>query len=66
LCTLRQTQIRVKEKLVVRTDIDVNGHERLFNITLRQTQVSRVYLHPCLLLLKLEFATDHPGSKNAL
>jgi hypothetical protein len=37
--TLRQTQIKVKEKLVVRTDIDVNGHERLSNITLRQTQI---------------------------
>jgi 5S rRNA maturation endonuclease (ribonuclease M5) len=31
--------IKVEEKLVVRTDIDVNGHERLSNITLRQTQI---------------------------
>jgi hypothetical protein len=30
--TLRQTQIKVKEQLVVRTNIDVNGHERLSNI----------------------------------
>jgi 5S rRNA maturation endonuclease (ribonuclease M5) len=29
----------VKEQLVVRTDIDVNGHEILSNITLRQTQI---------------------------
>jgi hypothetical protein len=36
----RQTQIKVKEKLIVRTDIDVNGHERLSNITLRQTQIT--------------------------
>ena len=27
--------IKVKEKLVVRKDIDVNEHERLSNITLR-------------------------------
>ena len=30
-----QTQIKVKEQLVVRKDIDVNEHERLTNITLR-------------------------------
>ena len=30
-----QTQIKVKEQLVVRKDIDVNEHERLSNITLR-------------------------------
>jgi hypothetical protein len=29
------TQIKVKEQLVVRQDIDVNEHERLSNITLR-------------------------------
>jgi hypothetical protein len=29
------TQIKVKEQLVVRKDIDVNEHERLSNITLR-------------------------------
>jgi hypothetical protein len=29
------TQIKVKEQLVVRHDIDVNEHERLLNITLR-------------------------------
>ena len=28
-------QIKVKEQLVVRKDMDVNEHERLFNITLR-------------------------------
>ena len=28
------TQIKVKEQLVVRKDMDVNEHERLFNITL--------------------------------
>ena len=32
--TLHLTQIKVKEQLVVRQDIDVNEHERLFNITL--------------------------------
>ena len=37
--TLRQTQIKVKEQLVVRNDMDVNEHERLSNITLRQTQI---------------------------
>jgi hypothetical protein len=37
--TLRQTQIKVKEQLVVRKDMDVNEHERLSNITLRQTQI---------------------------
>jgi hypothetical protein len=37
--TLRQTQITVKEQLVVRNDMDVNEHERLSNITLRQTQI---------------------------
>ena len=30
-----QTQIKVKEQLVVRKDMDVNEHEGLFNITLR-------------------------------
>ena len=30
-----QTQIKVKEQLVVRKDMDVNKHERLSNITLR-------------------------------
>jgi hypothetical protein len=30
------TQIKVKEQLVVRKDMDVNEHERLSNITLRQ------------------------------
>ena len=29
------TQIKVKEQLVVRKDMDVNEHERLSNITLR-------------------------------
>jgi hypothetical protein len=29
------TQIKVKEQLVVRKDMDVNEHERLFNITRR-------------------------------
>ena len=33
--TYTQTQIKVKEQLVVRQDMDVNEHERLFNITLR-------------------------------
>ena len=28
------TQIQVKEQLVVRKGIDVNGHERLYNVTL--------------------------------
>jgi hypothetical protein len=28
------TQTKVKEQLVVRKDMDVNEHERLFNITL--------------------------------
>ena len=31
------TQIKVKEQLVVRNDMDVNEHERLSNITLRHT-----------------------------
>ena len=30
-----QTEIHVKEQLVVRKDMDVNKHERLSNITLR-------------------------------
>jgi lipoate-protein ligase B len=30
-----ETQIKVKEQLVVRKDIDVNKHERLSSITLR-------------------------------
>ena len=30
-----QTQIKVKEQLIVRNDMDVNEHERLSNITLR-------------------------------
>ena len=30
-----QTQIKVKEQLVVRKDMNVNKHERLSNITLR-------------------------------
>ena len=33
-----QTQTKVKEQLVVRKDMDVNEHERLFNITLK-TQI---------------------------
>ena len=32
-----QTQIKVKEKLVVRKDMNVNEHERIFNITLIDT-----------------------------
>ena len=28
-------QIKVKEQLVVRQNMDVNGHERISNITLR-------------------------------
>ena len=32
-CT--KTQIKVKEQLVVRKDLDVNEHERLSNIKLR-------------------------------
>jgi hypothetical protein len=31
------TQIKVKEQLVVRKDMDVNEHERLSNITLGHT-----------------------------
>ena len=30
-----QTQIKVKEQLIVRKDMDVNEHERLSNFTLR-------------------------------
>ena len=30
-----QTQIKVKEQLVVRKDMDVNEHEKLSNFTLR-------------------------------
>ena len=30
-----ETQIKVKEQLVVRQDMDVNEHERLSNFTLR-------------------------------
>ena len=30
-----KTQIKVKEQLVVRNDLDVNEHERLSNFTLR-------------------------------
>jgi hypothetical protein len=43
--TLRQTQIKVKEQLVVRNDIDVNGHERRW-------LVSHVHLHPYRFLLQ--------------
>ena len=32
-----QTQIKVKEQLVVRKDMNVNEHERLSNITLIDT-----------------------------
>ena len=35
------TQIKVKEQLVVRKDMDVNEHERLSNITLRHTNQSK-------------------------
>jgi hypothetical protein len=31
-----KTDIKVKEQLIVRNDMDVNEHERLSNITLRQ------------------------------
>ena len=31
------TQIKVKEQLVIRKDMDVNEHERLSNITLRNS-----------------------------
>jgi uncharacterized membrane protein len=31
--------VKVKEQLIVRNDIDVNEHERLSNITLRQKQI---------------------------
>jgi hypothetical protein len=31
------TQIKVKEQLVVRMDMDVNDHERLSNFTLIET-----------------------------
>jgi uncharacterized membrane protein len=50
-------QIKVKEQLVVRNDMDVNEHERLSNLTLK-TQikvgwiVSHVHLHPYLFLLQ--------------
>ena len=33
--TLHLDKIKVKEQLVVRKDMDVNGHERLSNITRR-------------------------------
>jgi hypothetical protein len=33
-----ETQIKVKEQLVVRKDMDVNEHERLSNLTLK-TQI---------------------------
>ena len=44
--TLRETQIKVKEQLVVvvRKDIDVNEHVILFNITLRETQIKETVL----------------------
>ena len=32
-----QTQIKVKEQLIVRKDMNVNKHERLSNITLIDT-----------------------------
>ena len=35
LCNITQTQVKVKEHLVVRKDLDVNEHERLINIVLR-------------------------------
>jgi hypothetical protein len=35
LSVVNRTQIKVKEQLVVRKDIDVNEHERLSNITLK-------------------------------
>jgi hypothetical protein len=34
--TLHYTENKIKEQLVVRKDIDVNEHEKLCNITLRQ------------------------------
>ena len=34
LSNITLTQIKVKEQLVVRKDMDVNEHERLSNITL--------------------------------
>jgi hypothetical protein len=34
-----ETQIKVKEQLVVRKDMDVNEHERLSNLTLK-TQIN--------------------------
>ena len=33
--TLHLTQIKVKERLIVRKDMDVNEHERLSNVTLK-------------------------------
>ena len=36
-----QTQIKVKEQLVVRRDMNVNKHERLSNITFIDTNQSK-------------------------
>ena len=36
-----ETQIKVKEQLVIRNDIDVHEHERLHNITPRDTNLSK-------------------------
>ena len=36
-----ETQIKVKEQLVIRNDIDVHEHERLPNITPRDTNLSK-------------------------
>ena len=37
--SLHQTQVKVKEHLVVRKDMDVNEHEKLCNITQTQNKV---------------------------
>jgi hypothetical protein len=40
-----ETQIKVKEQLVVRKNMDVNEHKRLSNITLRHKSLMFIYIH---------------------
>ena len=42
-----QAQIKVKEQVVVRKDMDVNEHKRLSNITLRHTLKKKEHYFYC-------------------
>ena len=46
-----KTQIKAKEQIVVRNDMDVNEHERLSNITLKtQINVNEQQFYYCSML----------------